>query len=63
MSNWRVLSESQDEELHPELDLDFFLSQLPIRTILSSNTAPLHERPQEEAGSSRPSKQPRVKQR
>jgi len=63
MSNWRVLSESQDEELHPELDLDFSLSQLPICTIFPSNTAPLHERPQEEAGPSRPSKQPRVEQR
>jgi hypothetical protein len=62
MSNWRVLSESQDEELHPELDLDFSLSQLPIRTILPSNTVPLHECPQEEVGHSRPSKQPRVEQ-
>jgi hypothetical protein len=63
MSNWRVLSESQDEELHPKLDLDFSLSQLPICTILPSNTAPLHERPQEEVGPSRPLKQPRVEQR
>jgi hypothetical protein len=63
MSNWRVLSESQDEELHPELDLDFSLSQLSIRTILPSNTAPFHERPQEEVGPSRPSKQPCVEQR
>jgi hypothetical protein len=32
-------------------------------TLLPSNTAPLHEHPQEEAGPSRPSKQPRVEQR
>jgi len=63
MSNWRVLSESQDEELQPELELDFSLSQLPIRTFLPPSPAPLHERPQEEAGPSRPSKQPRVEQR
>ena len=62
MSNWRVLPKSQYEELYPEFDLNFCLSQLPIRTILPSNTAPLHERPQKEAGSSRPSKQPRVEQ-
>ena len=30
MSNWRVYSESQDEELQPELELDFSLSQLRI---------------------------------
>jgi hypothetical protein len=63
MSNCIVLSESQDEELHPELDLDFSLSQLPIQTILSSNIVSLHERPQEEVGPSRPSKQPRAEQR
>jgi hypothetical protein len=60
MSNWRVFSESQDEELQPELELDFSLSQLPIRTLLPLNPAPLHERPQEEAGPSRLPKQPRV---
>jgi hypothetical protein len=63
ISNWRVISESQDEKLHPEFDLDLSLSQLPICTHLSSSTAPLHERPQEEAGLSRPSKQPRVEHR
>jgi hypothetical protein len=41
----------------------FSLSQLPIRTLLSFSTAPLYERPQEEAGPSRPVKQPRVEQR
>ena len=63
MSNWRVLPESQDEELQPELELDFSLSQLPTRTLLSLSPSPLHERPQEEAGPSRPLKQPRVEQR
>ncbi|KAG0620048.1 hypothetical protein M758_4G185300 [Ceratodon purpureus] len=63
MSNWRVFSKSQDEELQPELELDFSLSQLPVRTLLPFNPAPLHERPQEEAGPSRPPKQPRVEQR
>jgi hypothetical protein len=62
MSNWRVLFESQDEELHPELELEFSLFQVPICTLLPPSTAPLHERPQEKAGSSRPSKQPRVEQ-
>ena len=63
MSNWRVISDSQDEELHPELELDFSLSQPPIRTLLPPSPAPLHERPQEEAGPSRSSKQPCVEQR
>ena len=63
MSNWRVLCESQDEELQPELELDFSLSQLPIRTLLPPSPAPLHERPQEEVRPSRPSKQPCVEQR
>ena len=62
-SNWRVLSESQDEELQPELELDFFLSQLPIRILLPASLAPLHERPKKETGPSRPSKQPHVEQR
>ena len=34
-----------------------------IRIFLPPSSAPLHERPQEEAGSFRPWKQPRVKQR
>jgi hypothetical protein len=63
MSNLRVLSESQDKELHPELELNFSLSQLPIRIILPSSIAPLHERSQEETGPSRLSKQSRVEQR
>ena len=63
MSNWRVPSESQDEELYPEFDLDFSLSQPTIRALLPPSLAPLHERPQEEAGPSRSSKQPRMEQR
>jgi hypothetical protein len=62
MSNWRVFSESQNEELHSELDMNFSLSQLPICTHLPSSTAPLHERLQEEARPSWPLKQPRVGQ-
>ena len=54
--NWRVLSERQDEKLQPELKLDFSLSQLPIRTILPPNSAPLYEHPQEEVGPFRPLK-------
>ena len=46
ISNWRVFSESQDEELQPEFELDFLLSQLSIRIFLPTNPAPLHERPQ-----------------
>ena len=63
MLNWRILSESQDEELQQELELDCSLSQPPIRTLLSVGPALLHERQQEEVGSSRPFKQPRVEQR
>ena len=63
MSNIKVLSESQDEELQPELELDFSLFQLPIRTLLPLSPTSLHERSQEETGLSRPSKQPCVEQR
>jgi len=35
MSNWKVLSENQNEELQPEFKLDFSLSQLPIRILLT----------------------------
>ena len=62
MSNWRVPSESQNEELHPELDSEISVSQPTIRTLLLPSPAPLHKRPQEEAGPSRPSKQPRMEQ-
>ena len=57
MSNWRVFSESQDEELQPEPELKFSLSQLPL------SLAPPHGHLQERAGPSRPPKQPRVEQR
>lgn len=58
MSNWRVFSESQDEECQSEFELGISLSQLPTQSLSS-----LHERPQEEAGPSRPSKRPRVDHR
>ena len=41
-----------DEELQSELELDFFLSQLPIHTFLSLNPEPLYERLREEIGPS-----------
>lgn len=62
ISNWRVFSKSHDEELQPELELDFSLSQLPICIILPLRPAPMHEYLQEKAGPSRPSKQSRVEQ-
>ena len=63
MSNWRVFSESQDEEPQSEGELEFSLSQLLIQPLLPLSLAPPHGRPQEEAGPSRPPKQPRVKHR
>ena len=63
MSNWRVFSESQDEELQPEFELGLSLSQLPTQHLLPLNLTSPRERPQEEAGPSRPPKQPRVEQR
>lgn len=56
MSNLRVFSESQDEELQPEAELELSLSQLPDQRLLPMGLAP----PQDEAGSSRPPKQPRL---
>ena len=63
MSNWRVFSESQDEEIQPEPEFEFSLSQLPIQPLLPLSLAPPHGRPQEEAGPSRPLKQPRMEHR
>lgn len=63
MSNWRVFSESQDEEFQPELELEFSLSQLPNQPLVPLVPAPPYFRPQDEAGPSRPLKQPRVEQR
>ena len=40
---------SQDEKPQPELELDFFLSQLHICIFLPLSQTPQHERPQEEA--------------
>lgn len=63
MSNWRVFSESQDEEPQPEYELELSLTQLPTQPTLPVVLAPPHGRPQEEAGPSRPPKQPRMEQR
>jgi hypothetical protein len=59
MSNWRVFSESQDEEPQPDTELELSLSQLPDQPLLLRDLS----RPREEAGPSRPSKQPRVERR
>ena len=63
MSNWRVFSESQDEELQPEPEIELSLSQLPDRSFPPLSLTTPHERPQDEAGPSCPPKQPRVEQR
>ena len=63
MSNWRVFSESQDEELQPEPEFEFPLSQLPIQPFMPLSLAPPLGHPQEDAGPSRPPKQPRMEQR
>ena len=61
MSNWRVFSESQDEEPQPDAEFEFelSLSQLPDQPLLPRD----FRRPREEAGPSRPPKQPRVERR
>ena len=63
MSNWRVFCESQDEEPQPDSEFEFPLSQLPEQGFPLLELAPAHERPQDEAGPSRPPKQPRMEQR
>jgi hypothetical protein len=63
MSNWRIFSESQEEELRPEHELELSLSQLPNQPSLPMNLVPLQGRPREDVGPSRPPKQPRVEQR
>lgn len=63
MSNWRVFSESQDEESQPEREIEFSLSQLPDQPQLPLDLSLLHGRPEDEAGPSRPPKQPRVERR
>lgn len=63
MSNWRIFSESQDEEPQPEAEFEFSLSQLPDQLLLPMALTLLGERPQVEAGPSRPPNQPRVEQR
>jgi hypothetical protein len=60
MSNWRVFSESQDEEAQPEPEFEFLLTQPPLPLSLAPpQVGGLHEK----AGPSRPPKQPRVEQR
>ncbi|MBE3102956.1 MAG: hypothetical protein IMZ40_01840 [Bacilli bacterium] len=63
MSNWRVFSESQDEELQPEAEIELSLSQLPDQPLLPRDFLLSHERPKDEAGPSRLPKQPRVERR
>ena len=53
MSNWRVFSESQDEELQPEPEFEFPLSQLPTESFMPLSLAPPLGHLQEEAGPSR----------
>ena len=61
MSKWRVFSECQDEESQPEREFEFSLSQLPDQPQPPLDLLLLHGRLEDEAGSSRPPKQPRVK--
>ncbi len=63
MSNWRVFSESQDEELQPEAGFELSLSQLPDQPLVPRDLVRLHERPEDEAGPSRLLKQPCVERR
>ena len=63
ISNWRVFSESQDEESQPEREFEVSLSQLPDQPQLPLDLSLLHGRPEDEAGPSRPPKQPCVEKR
>lgn len=63
MSNWRVFKESQDLESEPEAELELSLSQLPIQPSQPVISSPLPHHPRDEAGPSRPLKQPRVERR
>jgi hypothetical protein len=63
MSNWRVFSESQDEEPQPEAEFELSLSQLPDEPLLLRDFPSPYEHPRDEAGPSRPPKQPRIEQR
>ena len=58
MSNWRVFSESQDEECQSELELGISLSQIPTQPL-----SLLHEQPHDEVGPSKSTKQPHIEQR
>ena len=61
MSKWRVFSECQDEESQLEHEFEFSLLQLPDQPQLPLDLLLLHGRPEDEAGPSRPPKQPHVK--
>ena len=62
LSNWRVLSENQDEELQSELELNFL--HLNCRFVLFCHLVMHHcMSVHKKTGSFRPSKHPRVEQR
>jgi len=62
MSNWRVFSESQDEELQLEAKFELSLSQLPDEPLLPRNLSSPFVHPRDETRPSRPPKQPRIEQ-
>lgn len=55
--------ESQGTESEPEAELELSLSQLPIQPLQPAISSPLPYHPRDEAGPSRPLKQPRVERR
>jgi hypothetical protein len=63
MSNWRVFLESKDEESQPDEEFNLSLSQLPIQPPQLVVSEPPLVHLQDEAGPSRPPKQPRLEQR
>ena len=63
MSNWRVFLESKDVESQPDEELDLSLTQLPVQPPQLVVSEPPLIYFQDEAGPSRPLKQPRLEQR
>lgn len=63
MSNWKGFSESQDEDPQTEAEFELSLSQLPDQPLLLRDLALPHRHPRDEAGPSRPLKQPRIERR
>lgn len=55
--------ESQDPESQADEELELSLSQLPVQPLQPAMPIPPRARPQDEAGPSRPVKQPRMEQR